>query len=416
MYDNNEENNNLKLNKLKILTNALTISIALIITIVITTCMYIVAKPVILKENSVATNSDNNSSYINAITEAVDMINEKYIDIYDIDEDEMLDNVISSIASSVGDPYTRYITDEEYQEMLISGTEEYSGIGVHLTYDLDMDAMIILSVMPDSPALESGLQIGDYIIQVEDTIVSLKNYSDCVDAMKGKEGTDVKITIVRDGEKIEKSITRRKIQVNNVESEVLDGNIGYIKILQFENDIYNQFKKQYEELLLKNINGLIIDVRNNPGGLVSETVKILDLLLPKGEVLRLTYKDGSNKIYKCSDDKQIKIPLVVLANGSSASASEILASAIKDSGKGIIIGTKTYGKGIVQEIEKLSFRGALSITVAKYYTSSGIEINKNGIEPNIVVELPDELKKQTVVTKDKDTQLQRAIQYINENK
>lgn len=416
MYDNNEENNNLKLNKLKILTNALTISIALIITIVVMACIYIVSKPIILKENSVATNSNNNSSYINAITEAVDMINEKYIDIYDIDEDKMLDNVISSIASSVGDPYTRYITDEEYNEMLISGTEEYSGIGIHLTYDLEKDAILILSVMPGSPALESGLQIGDYIIKVEDTIVSLGNYSDCVDIMKGKEGTDVKITIVRDEEKIEKSITRRKIQVNNVESEVLDGNIGYIKILQFENDIYNQFKKQYEELLSKNINGLIIDVRNNPGGLVSETVKILDLLLPKGEVLRLTYKDGSNKIYKCSDDKQIEIPLVILANGSSASASEILASAIKDSGKGIIVGTKTYGKGIVQEIEKLSFRGALSITVAKYYTSSGIEINKNGIEPDIIVELSEELKKQIVVEKEKDIQLQRAMQYINENK
>lgn len=416
MNDNNEENKNLKLNKVKILTNALTISIALIITVVVLACIYIVAKPIILNENPVTTSADNNSSYINAITEAVDMINEKYIDIYDIDEDEMLDNVISSIASSVGDPYTRYITDEEYNEMLTSGTEEYSGIGIHLTYDLDMNAMIILSVMPNSPALESDLKIGDYIIQVEDTIVTLESYSDCVDIMKGQEGTDVKIVIVRDGEKIEKSITRRKIQVNNVESEILEGNIGYIKILQFENDIYNQFKTQYENLISNNVKGLIIDVRNNPGGLVSETVKILDLLLPKGEVLRLTYKDGSNKIYRCTDNKQIDIPLAVLANGSSASASEILASAIKDSGKGVIVGTQTYGKGIVQEVEKLSFRGALSITVAKYYTSSGIEINKNGIEPNIVVELPEELKKQSVVAKDKDTQLQRAIQYIDENK
>jgi len=276
--------------------------------------------------------------------------------------------------------------------------------------------MIVLSVMPGSPALESGMQIGDYIIQVEDNVVSLENYSDCVDIMKGKEGTPVKIVIYRDGEKIEKNITRRKIQVNNVESEVLDGNIGYIKILQFENDIYNQFKTQYESLLSKNIKGLVIDVRNNPGGLVSETINILDLLLPKGEVLRLTYKDGRNKIYKCSDNKQIDIPLTILVNGSSASASEILAGAIKDSNKGVVVGTQTYGKGIVQEIEKLSFRGALSITVAKYYTSSGVEIHENGIEPNIIVELPEEYKNQSVVSKDKDTQLQKAIEYINENK
>ena len=209
--------------------------------------------------------------------------------------------------------------------------------------------------------------------------------------------------------------SRKKIQVNNVESEVLDNDVGYIKILQFENDIYNQFKEQYENLLSKNVKGLIIDLRNNPGGLVSETIKILDLLLPRGEVLKLTYKDGRNKVYKCSDNKQIEIPLAILVNGSSASASEILAGAIKDSGKGVVVGTQTYGKGIVQEIEKLECRGALSITVAKYYTSSGVEIHKNGIEPNIVVELPEEFKKQSVVSKNKDTQLQRAIEYINKN-
>jgi len=412
----NVENNKTKVNKVKVLTNALSISLALVITVIVLTCIYIVAKPIITNENSVTSNIDENSEYLDAITEAIDMINEKYIDIYDVSKDEMLDNAISSIASSVGDPYTRYVSEEEYNEMLTSGTEEYSGIGIHLTYDVDMGATIVLSVMPGSPALESGMQIGDYIIQVEDNVVSLENYSDCVDIMKGKEGTPVKIVIYRDGEKIEKNITRRKIQVNNVESEVLDGNIGYIKILQFENDIYNQFKTQYESLLSKNIKGLVIDVRNNPGGLVSETINILDLLLPKGEVLRLTYKDGRNKIYKCSDNKQIDIPLTILVNGSSASASEILAGAIKDSNKGVVVGTQTYGKGIVQEIEKLSFRGALSITVAKYYTSSGVEIHENGIEPNIIVELPEEYKNQSVVSKDKDTQLQKAIEYINENK
>ena len=175
MYDNNEEeNNNVRINKMKILTNALTIAIALIITVIVLTCIYIVSKPIILKENTVTTNNGTNSKYVNAIEEAVDMINEKYIDIYDVDEEEMLENVMSSVAASVGDPYTRYITEEEYNEMLVSGTEEYSGIGVHLTYDTDVDAIVIMSVMPGSPALEAGLQIGDYIIKVEDTIVDLK--------------------------------------------------------------------------------------------------------------------------------------------------------------------------------------------------------------------------------------------------
>lgn len=411
-YNYNENN---KINKTKIISTALIISLSLVTTVIVLTCIYFVAKP-ILEDTSPVNSVENDSEFISAITEAVDMINEKYIDIYDVSEDEMLDNVIAGIASSVGDPYTRYVTDEEYNDMLTSGTEEYGGLGIHLTYDLEMDAMIILSVMPNSPALESGLQIGDYIVQVEDKIVDLKNYNECVNTMKGEEGTSVKIVISRDGEIIEKNVTRRIIHVNNVESEILDGNIGYIKIVQFENDICNQFRAEYEKLLAKNIKGLIIDVRNNPGGLVSETVKILDVLLPKGEVLKLVYKDGSQKVYKCSDNKEIKIPLTVLTNSSSASAAEILASAVKDSNKGVVIGTKTYGKGIVQEIEKLSYRGALSITVAKYYTASGIEINKNGIEPNIVVELPEEMKNKTVIAKDKDIQLQRAVQYINENK
>lgn len=406
------------INKVKVISNALTIALALVITGVVFMCMYTVSKPIFSKDTSVNVNinGSKNSEYLNAMNETLDMINEKYIDIYNVDKEEMLDNILAGIASSVDDPYTRYITDEEYNEMLTSGTEEYTGIGIHLTYDTEMDAIIIMSVMPGSPAQEAGLEIGDYILKVEDTVVNLESYYDCVDIMKGKEGTDVKIVIYRDGKQIEKTVTRKKIHVNNVESEILDGNIGYIKILQFDNGIYDQFKEQYNSLLSKNVKGLIIDVRNNPGGLVSDTIKILDLLLPKGEVLRLTYKDGRNKIYKCSDNNQIKIPLAILTNGSSASASEILASAVKDAKKGVLIGTKTYGKGIVQEVEKLDTRGALSITVAKYYTSSGIEINKNGIEPDIVVELPKELKKQSVVTKDKDLQLQRAIKYINENK
>ena len=196
----------------------------------------------------------------------------------------------------------------------------------------------------------------------------------------------------------------------------MDGNIGYIKILSFDNNIYKQFKSEYDKLMSQNISGLIIDVRDNPGGLVDETIDILDLLLPKGDVLKLVYKDGSQKVYKCEDDEQINIPLAVLTNSRSASASEILSSAIKDSGKGVLIGEKTYGKGIVQEVERLESGGAMSITVAKYYTMSGIEIHKNGITPDIEVELPEDVKNLSVIEKDKDTQLQKAIEYINSKK
>ena len=410
-----------KYNKKKIIAYIFVVTISSIITAVVLFSIYMILKPNLAKKSSLITgsslneNTTDNSQYIKAIDEAITMVNKKYIDIYDIDKEEMLDNILSGVAASVGDPYTRYITDEEFEEMQTSGTEEYTGIGVHLTFDTSVNAIIILGVMPGSPALEADLKVGDYILKVEETNVTLESYQDCIDIMKGKEGTKVKLVISRDGNVIEKEVMRRKIQVNNVESEVLEGNIGYIKILQFENDIAEQFKNEYDKLQKQNISGLIIDVRNNPGGLVTETIKMLDYLLPPGDVLKLVYKDGSQKVYKCTTDEQIKMPLAVLVNGSSASASEIFASAIKDAQKGKVIGVKTFGKGIVQEVEKLKTRGALSITVAKYYTNSGVEINKNGIEPDIKVEIPKELTKKSVLEKDEDTQLKEAIKYIKEN-
>lgn len=413
--DDKEEyiDQNGKIKKKEVIVKIITLSISVVLAVIILSCLYIIAKPLLLEETKGEVSSD--TGYMESIIEAMEMIHQKYIDISDIDEEEMMDRILSGVASSVGDPYTRYLTDEEYQEMLTSGTEEYSGIGIHLTYEKEMDAIIVLGVMPSSPAFEADIKVGDYIVKVEDLTVGYDNYSDCVDRMKGQENTEVTIVISREGQLIEKKVTRKKIQVNNVESEILDNNIGYIKILQFENDIAKQFKTEYEKLLAQNIAGLVIDVRNNPGGLVTETIQILDLLLPKGEVLKLVYKDGSQKVYKCSDNKQIEIPLTVLVNENSASASEILASAIKDSGKGKIIGTKTFGKGIVQEIEKLETRGALSITVAKYYTASGIEINKNGIEPDIEIEISEELKKKSVLDREEDEQLNKAMEWIQDN-
>ena len=174
---------------------------------------------------------------------------------------------------------------------------------------------------------------------------------------------------------------------------------------------------KYDNLRAKNIKGLVLDLRNNPGGLVDETVEIAKLLLPKCDIVKLIYRDGNEKIYKCDGSNEIDIPFSVLVNSNSASAAEILSGAIKDSGKGVLIGTKTYGKGIVQSIEKLkNDKGALSITTAKYYTASGVEIHKNGIEPNMTVELPEEFKNSIAIPKDKDSQLQKAIEYINSKK
>ena len=350
------------------------------------------------------------SNSMTRIENALKMVQNKYIE--DIDIEKLVDGAVQGIAEATEDPYTRYMSQEEYTEMLTSSKETYGGLGIHITFDTKTEGIIILGIMPDSPAIESDLKIGDVILGVDSTVVNSKNYYECVDKLKGEPDTEVTLVIKRNDERLEKKVKRKEILPNNVESEVLENNIGYIRIWSFDNNIYKQYKEQYDKLMSQNIKGLVIDVRNNPGGLVADTISILKEMLPKCDIVKLVYKDQSEKVYKCDGKNKIEIPVVVLVNSKSASASEILASAIKDSGVGVLIGTKTYGKGIVQEIEPLDGNGALSITVAKYYTTSGVEIHKNGIEPNIIVELPEEYKSATTIPKDKDSQLKEAIKYI----
>lgn len=352
----------------------------------------------------------NYSHSMQRIENALKMVQSKYIE--DIDEEKLVDGAVAGIAEATGDPYTRYMSEEEYTQMLTSSKQTYGGLGIHITFDTETEGIIILGIMPDSPAIDADLKIGDVIIGIDSTVVNAKNYYECVDKLKGEPGTEVTLIIKRNDERLEKKVKRKEILPNNVESELLEDNIGYIRIWSFDNNIYKQYKEQYDKLMSQNIKGLVIDVRNNPGGLVADTVSILKEMLPKCDIVKLVYKDESEKVYKCDGKNKIGIPVVVLVNSKSASASEILASAIKDSGVGVLVGTKTYGKGIVQEIEPLDGNGALSITVAKYYTASGVEIHKNGIEPNFVVELPDEYKNSTTIPKEKDSQLKEAIKYI----
>ncbi len=401
----------IKLDKEKIINNSIVATITVVFSTIIIGALIII----ILPQLKASKYSSDTLSKMERIEDAINMVKSKYIE--DIDTDKLIDGAIEGIANATGDPYTRYMDQEEYDEMLSpGGTEEYGGLGIHITYDSKTEGILIIGIMPNSPAQEASLKAGDVIVAVGDTLVTSDTYQDCVDALKGEEGTTVNLIINRDNNNFAKEITRKLITANNVESQVLDSNIGYIKIWSFDTDVYNQFKVEFDKLKAKNINGLVIDVRNNPGGLVNDTIKILQLMLPKCDLIKLVYKDSSEKVYKCDGKNEINIPLVVLTNSRSASASEILSGAIKDSNKGIIIGNKTFGKGIVQEVEKLDESGALSITVAKYYTASGIEIHKNGIEPNIVVDLPEDVKNDSMIPYDKDTQLKRAIEYIKNGK
>lgn len=405
-------NDEYKNERKRFINKAVIISIIVIFSAIVIGAMTLVA--VSLIKNTKTSNGEDISKYMTRIEDAIKMVKSKYID--DIDTEKLVDGAVAGIAEATGDPYTRYMDEEEYSQMLNSGTETYGGLGIHITYDTKSEGIIILGIMPDAPALDADLKIGDVILSVDGTVVSQKSFYECVDKLKGEAGSEVKLIIKRDNDTIEKTVKREEIIPNNVESDIMDGNIGYIRIWSFDNNVYKQFKTEYEKLKSKNITGLVIDVRNNPGGLVSDTVSILKEMLPKCDIVKLVYKDESERVYKCDGKNQINIPVAVLVNSGSASASEILASAIKDSNTGVLIGTKTYGKGIVQEVQQLDGKGALSITVAKYYTASGVEIHKNGIEPNITVELPEEYQKSSSVPRDKDTQLIKAIEYINSKK
>ena len=349
----------------------------------------------------------------NKIEEVLSIIQSKYME--DVDVNELVDGAIEGIFNSVEDSYTRYISAEEYTEMLESGNEEYVGIGVHIAQNANTGKMVIISVMPNSPAKEAGIISGDIVVSVDGKEVTKDNYSESVSALKGEEGTTAKLVIQRKDENLEKIVTRKKINANNVESSVISNDIGYIRILEFENNIYNQFKAEYEELVTnKKVKGLVIDVRNNPGGIVSETVKIADLLCGEGKIVETIYRDGSKKVYM-SDKEKANLPIVVLVNENSASAAEILAGAIKDLKQGTLVGNTTFGKGIVQSIVPLSDGTAVSVTTAKYYTASGIEIHGNGINPDVKIDISEENRGLTVDF-NTDEQLRKAVDILNGKK
>lgn len=408
-----EEDNN-KFNFKKIISEAITGSIIVIICAIVLGAIFIVVSPNIQYKTKISKTEKNQvDNALSKIEEALVRVYDEYID--EVSFDTLVEGAISGIASSTGDPYTRYMSQEEFDELLVEGDQEYVGIGTHLIYDTDKQGILILGIMPDSPALEAGLKAGDVIYYVEGNRVTLENYKEQVDVIKGEENTSVKLIIARGDELKEFNVTRKKIKENNISYNVLDDNIGYIRIWGFENKTYEQFKDAYDKLRAQNISGLIIDLRNNPGGFVDQALYIANLLVPESNALKLISRKGVEKVYKTTSNTQIDIPLAVVVNQNSASSSEILSSIIKDSKKGVIVGAKTYGKGIVQTTKKLSFGGALSITTAKYYTESGVEIHKNGIEPNIKVELDEKDKNEFSLPYEKDLQLQKAVEYVKGN-
>ena len=301
---------------------------------------------------------------------------------YDEPKDEdMIDGLCRGLFAGLGDRYSAYMTKDEYEAYETSITGSFEGVGITFAAD-DTGAFAVIGTVEGSPAQKAGIKEGDIITKVDGK--TYDNADAAAAAIRGKKGTKVKITVERGGKEKVYELTRDVIVNQSAESKVLDGNIGYIKLTEFDEHTDEDFEKALDELEKKNVKGFILDLRNNGGGLVDSSVNIADNLLGKGVVTYMEDRAGHKEYFKSDEDKT-RLPYVVLVNGSSASASEILTAAVKDFGQGKIVGTKTFGKGVVQVTQKLSDGSAYKLTVMQYFSPDGNVINGKGIEPDYVV-------------------------------
>ena len=357
--------------------------------------------------NNVA-ESDNVISSLKAIETLI----EKYY-LHDIDEQELIDGAIDGYVSALGDPYTEYIPADEMKEYTENIMGNYVGIGIYMVQNVEKNVIEVLTPIKESPAEKAGLLPGDIIVAVDGVEYTGEEMTTASNNIKGEEGTKVKLSILRGTETLEVEITRSKINTNPVISEKLDNNIGYLQISSFDEGTANEFKTKYEALKEQGITSLIIDLRNNGGGLVDEALQIADYIVPKGKELLITVdKNNNEEIEKAEEDVLIDMPIVVLVNENSASASEILSGALKDLDEATLVGTTTYGKGVIQQVLSLRNGSGLKVTVEEYYTPNRNKIDGVGIEPDEKVTLPETVENSLLVTREEDTQLQKAIELL----
>ena len=336
------------------------------------------------------------------------MLEKEYIGT--LDDEKMIEGAIKGYVAGVGDEYTEYYSPEEMSNQLDEAYGNYVGIGIYMLVNNSTGEILVSKPMPNSPAEEAGIKTGDIITKVEGEEVTAENAANMSNKIKGEAGTKVKLEIRRGEETIPLEVERRKIVVSHINTKVINETIGYISIIDFDGGVAEEFKSKYEELKKQNIKSLIIDIRSNGGGVVDEAIGILEMLCNKEDTLLITTdKKGKEEITKSTQEQEIDLPVVVLTNGYSASASEILAGALKDNNRAKIVGTKTYGKGVIQTLTKLSDGSGLKMTTEEYRTPSRNKINKVGIEPDYKVELPEEIEE---VTEQNDTQLKKAIELL----
>ena len=353
------------------------------------------------------------SSNINIkLAEIKNRLEDMYIG--EIDEEKMIEGALEGYVAALGDEYTEYLTKEEVTELMQDVNGEYVGVGVYIAQNTKTNEIIVVGVIEDSPAYKAGILAGDIIKKIDGKEYTAEELTTASNKMKGIEGTNVKVTIVRDGEEKELDIKREKIKFKYVSSEKLENNIGYIRISSFEGECSKEFKNAYNDLKDQGIDSLIIDLRNNGGGLVSQSLAIADMIVPNGAKTLITVdKKDKEEISYSKGEPIVDVPIVILVNEYTASASEILTAAIKENVDCKVVGTTTYGKGIIQGIFLFNDqKTGLKITMQEYFTPNHNKLHKIGIEPDETVELPEEWKGHVTVEKEFDTQLNRAIEIL----
>ena len=363
-----------------------------------------------LVKNFLSASEENIYDKIDLFGEVLNKINKEYVE--EIDQSEAMDAAINGVLQSL-DPYSAYMSPESFENMQTETSGEFGGLGIEVS--MEAGVVKVISPLDDSPAYEAGVKAGDYIVKINNIQVQGKTLNEAVEIMRGPVGSDIEITVRRKGVKkaLVFNITRKIIKLTSVKSKIIDNNIGYIRLTAFNENSSNQIKKKINEFNKnENIEKFILDLRNNPGGLLSQAIKITDFFLSSGEIVstKSRQENENRKWFAQAGDILNGETLVVLINNGSASASEIVAGALKDHKRAILVGENSYGKGSVQSIIPLRNKGAIRLTISKYYLPSGEAISEVGVSPDIVVaEDNDNFRIDT----DSDNQLTYAIKLLN---
>ncbi len=340
----------------------------------------------------------------------IEAIIDSYFYQEEVDKQKLMDGAFKGMVEALGDPYSEYYTTQELTDVMDNIQGIYYGIGAYVSIDTTIGMAKISGIISGTPAEEADVRENDIIFAIDGEETYGLSLTEVVSKIKGPEGTKVTITFVRDNQYLDLEVQRRQVESPTVKSKMYDNGVAYIQIVEFDEVTVDQFTDALAVAKGSDMKGLVLDLRSNPGGSLSAVVEIARSILPKGLVVYTEDRDGKRKEYSCDGTKELQVPMVVLINGNSASASEILAGAIKDYEKGTLLGTTTFGKGIVQQPISLGDGSAVKLTVSSYYTPNGINIHGTGIEPDEVCEFDVE---RYYDTKD-DNQLERAIEMINE--